>query len=75
MSSIVAPNKLMLPSILFALNCILFSEDLFLFDFFTNEVSMEGVFLSKVSSEIFSFNCFLLIHFFWEQKRSRNQLK
>ena len=30
MSSIVAPNKLMLPSILFALNFILFSEDLFL---------------------------------------------
>ena len=57
MSSIVAPNRLMLPSILFALNFILFSDDLVLFDFFNNEVSIEGVFLSLVSSEIFSFVC------------------
>ena len=53
MSSIVAPNKFMLPSILFALNFILFSEDLFSFDFFTNEESMEGVFLSKFLQRYF----------------------
>ena len=55
MSSMVAPNKFILPSILFALNFILFSEDLISFDLFTKEESIEGVFLSKVSSEIFSF--------------------